>query len=77
MLTAKQQLILDFLTTHFAQHQRTPTIRAIAEQFGIKSPNGVMCHLKALERKGYITRDGFAACGIRLNHVTVTVSAKE
>ena len=35
---------------------RRPTVREIGEQFGIKSPNGVMCHLRALERKGLIRR---------------------
>src|SRR5438132_8921874 len=33
-----------------------PAIRDICEEFGISSPNGVMCHLKALEKKGYINR---------------------
>src|SRR5438034_7586991 len=27
-----------------------PTVREIGDGFEIKSPNGVMCHLKALER---------------------------
>jgi repressor LexA len=33
-----------------------PTVREIGEAFRIRSPNGVVCHLKALERKGLITR---------------------
>ena len=33
-----------------------PAIRDICTDFGISSPNGVMCHLKALETKGYINR---------------------
>ena len=32
-------------------------IRDIGKEFGIVSPNGVMCHLKALEKKGFINRD--------------------
>jgi repressor LexA len=31
-----------------------PTVREIASHMGISSPNGVMCHLKALEDKGFI-----------------------
>ena len=31
-------------------------MREIADQFGIASPNGVVCHLKALEKKGLIIR---------------------
>ena len=33
-----------------------PTVREIGHAFKIRSPNGVVCHLKALERKGLITR---------------------
>jgi SOS-response transcriptional repressor LexA len=31
-------------------------VREIGQAFKIRSPNGVVCHLKALERKGLITR---------------------
>ena len=34
-----------------------PTVREIGEHFDIASPNGVMCHLKALEKKGMISRE--------------------
>lgn len=37
------------------------TIRGIGERFDIKSPNGVMCHLKALEKKGYVVHAGRGA----------------
>lgn len=37
---------------------RGPTFRDIGRAFGIRSPNGVACHLKALTQKGLITRDG-------------------
>ncbi len=33
-----------------------PSVRQLADELGIKSPNGVMGHLKALERKGYLKR---------------------
>lgn len=35
---------------------RPPTIRELGAATGINSPNGIMCHLKALEKKGLITR---------------------
>ena len=41
-------------------------MREIGLAFGIKSPNGVMCHLKALEKKGLIKREGFSARAIML-----------
>jgi repressor LexA len=43
-----------------------PTVRQIGQAFKISSPNGVMCHLKALEKKGLIAREGFSARGIQL-----------
>ena len=55
-LTDRQQKILDFIRSHTAQRGYPPTVREIGDEFGIKSPNGVMCNLKALERKGYIIR---------------------
>jgi repressor LexA len=33
-----------------------PTVRELCAAANIVSPNGVVCHLKALERKGYIRR---------------------
>lgn len=33
-----------------------PSIREIGKKFGINSPNGVECHLRALEKKGFIKR---------------------
>ncbi len=43
-----------------------PTVREIGQAFDISSPNGVMCHLKALEKKGLIKRQGFSARAITL-----------
>jgi repressor LexA len=41
-------------------------VREIAQRMDINSPNGVMGHLKALERKGYIRRDNRRARAIEL-----------
>ena len=41
-------------------------MREIGVGFDIKSPNGVMCHLKALTTKGFILREGFSARAIQL-----------
>ena len=43
-----------------------PTVREIAAQFDIRSPNGVVCHLKALEKKGLITREPNMSRAIQL-----------
>lgn len=56
-LTKRQQEIYDFLKDRIQNRGYGPTVREIGDNFGIKSPNGVMCHLKALEKKGLITRE--------------------
>ena len=55
-LTDRQRGIFDFIRDKIRGRGYGPTVREIGEQFGIASPNGVMCHLKALERKGLISR---------------------
>ena len=55
LLTQRQQQVFDFLKEKTFKRGYGPTIREIGAAVGISSPNGVMCHLKALERKGYIT----------------------
>ena len=56
-LTKRQQQIYNFVKGQITGRGYGPTVREIGTEFGIKSPNGVMCHLKALEKKGFITRD--------------------
>ncbi len=55
-LTDRQQGIYNFIRKHIETKGYPPAIRDICDAFGISSPNGVMCHLKALEKKGYIGR---------------------
>src|SRR5256885_3238985 len=64
-LTRRQREILDFINRKVETKGFPPTIRDIGTAFDIKSPNGVMCHLKALEKKGFITREGKSARAIR------------
>ena len=56
-LTAKQQKIFTFICEYIQEHGYPPAIRDIGKAFAIVSPNGVMCHLKALQSKGFIQRD--------------------
>jgi repressor LexA len=57
-LTPRQQNILDFVHEFQQQHGYPPSIREIGEFFGIRSTNGVSDHLRALERKGFLSRNG-------------------
>ncbi len=65
-LTKRQLEIYDYIKEKIASRGYGPTVREIGTAFKIRSPNGVMCHLKALEKKGMIQREGFAARAIQL-----------
>jgi repressor LexA len=55
-LTTRQEKVFDFIRARIKERGYGPTVREIGEHFKISSPNGVMCHLRALEKKGLITR---------------------
>jgi len=55
-LTKRQKLVYEFIRDKIVNRGYGPTVREIGERFSISSPNGVMCHLKALEKKGLILR---------------------
>lgn len=65
-LTDRQREIYEFIREKIDVRGFGPTVREIGEGFDIKSPNGVMCHLKALEKKGIIKRTGFRARAIQI-----------
>ncbi len=54
--TERQLAIYEFIRDKIQTRGYGPTVREIGAAFKIRSPNGVVCHLKALERKNYITR---------------------
>lgn len=66
-LTARQKEIYEFLKDKIMNRGYGPTVREIGTHFGIRSPNGVMCHLKALEKKGLITRESHMSRAIQLS----------
>ncbi|TWT64640.1 transcriptional repressor LexA [Allorhodopirellula solitaria] len=65
-LTDRQQHVYELIRSLIQQRGYGPTVREIGEHFGIKSPNGVMCHLRALEKKGLITRKANKSRAIEL-----------
>jgi repressor LexA len=56
LLTEKQQAILDFIQEAQANSGIMPSTREIQEHFGFASQTAAVNHLKALERKGAISR---------------------
>ena len=77
-LTTRQREIYEFLRDKIVNRGYGPTVREIGTHFSIRSPNGVMCHLKALERKGLISREQNMSRAIQLsdapqNRLSVTL----
>lgn len=68
LLTQRQKDIYEFIRDKIINRGYGPTVREIGAQFGIRSPNGVMCHLKALEKKGLIMRESHMSRAIQLSH---------
>jgi repressor LexA len=65
-LTSRQREIYNFIKGKIQGRGYGPTVREIGLQFQIKSPNGVMCHLKALQKKGLIHREPNMSRAIQL-----------
>ena len=65
-LTRRQRAVYDFIRDKIINRGYGPTVREIGEKFKISSPNGVMCHLRALEKKGLIIREPNMSRAIQL-----------
>ena len=74
-LTRRQQQILDFITRRINEQGYPPTIREIGEEMGIRSTNGVNDHLKALERKGFLRREGLKSRALRPVHMETAAAS--
>lgn len=55
-LTEKQQRVLSAIGEYFDENFQSPTLSELCIILGIKTKRGVVKHLEALERKGFITR---------------------
>jgi repressor LexA len=66
-LTQRQKEVYQFIREKIRGRGYGPTVREIGDHFDISSPNGVMCHLKALEKMGLITREPNMSRAIQLS----------
>jgi repressor LexA len=66
LMTERQRAVYEFIRDKIRNRGYGPTVREIGHHFGIRSPNGVMCHLKALEKKRLITREPNMSRAIQL-----------
>jgi SOS-response transcriptional repressor LexA len=58
-LTPRQAEVFAMMRRYERDNKRPPTFREMAAALGIKSLNGVTCHLKALQLKGVVERSKF------------------
>ena len=66
-LTRRQIRVLDIIVDCIAERGYQPSIRQLMARLKIKSPNGIVCRLTALEKKGYIRRNKIAARSLLIN----------
>ena len=64
-LTKRQAGVFVYIFDYIEENHYPPTVREIADAFEIKSTNGVVEHLKALAKKGFIEKDSFKSRAIR------------
>ena len=63
-ITGRQLEVLRFIHEFREAKGYAPSLRDIGARFAIRSTNGVNDHLRALERKGYVTRDPVVSRGV-------------
>ncbi|MBT3394773.1 MAG: repressor LexA [Waddliaceae bacterium] len=54
-LTKRQREIVDYIKEYIGSNSYSPSYREIMEQFGFSSVGSVYKHVKALERKGFLS----------------------
>ena len=54
-LTECQRRVYDAILTHYRDQGGYPSLRELCDALGISSVNGVLCNLRALVKKGWIT----------------------
>jgi len=64
-LTQRQEMVLQYIQSSITERGYPPTLREIGNFMGIRSTNGVNDHLRALERKGYLTREDMKSRALR------------
>ncbi len=55
--TERQRHILDVIRAFTSEHGYPPSVREIGERVGLSSSSTIHAHLKALEKRGLISRD--------------------
>lgn len=54
-ITDRQREVYDWLVAYCETKGYSPTIREMCKAFGFNSPNGALCHLHPLRKRGWIS----------------------
>ena len=73
-ITLRQKKVLDFITDHLERCGYPPTLREIGGHLGVSGTLGVIKHLEALERKGFIRKTAGSSRGIMVTNHGGTLS---
>ncbi len=73
-LTERRRKVLEFIRQYLEIHGYPPSIREIASHLGVSGTLGVVKHLKALERAGYVRRVPGTSRGLSLTDSAPTPS---
>ena len=65
-LTQRQQQVLELISDHIERHGFPPTHRELMVSLGVKSPLGILKHIRALEKKGHLVCQQGRSRGITL-----------
>lgn len=74
-LTSRQSQVLEYIRHSITERGYPPTLREIGQHMGIRSTNGVNDHLRALENKGYLTREDMKSRSLRPTELAHTMGA--
>jgi repressor LexA len=75
-LSDRRLKILDFIIQSTQDHGYPPTVREIGDSVGLSSSSSVHFHLQALEKAGYLERDGSLTRALRPKTVAGSQSAR-
>ncbi|MBJ6726206.1 transcriptional repressor LexA [Geomesophilobacter sediminis] len=67
-LTERQREVLEIVSSYIRDHGYPPSLREIGGRLKVKGTLGVLKHLDALEKKGYLRRSEGSSRGITLVH---------
>ncbi|PLX97823.1 MAG: LexA family transcriptional regulator, partial [Desulfuromonas sp.] len=73
-LTDRQRQVYDYIARCVAERGSAPTLQEIAAHLGVSGNLGVLRHLEALEKKGYLRRRSGRSRGIVLTRRGVSHS---